>query len=558
MNKCTALQTFAFPNLEIKADRELYVRFGSARVLPRLENSILTFQPFGEASFDTFFNGFSVGVWKQNCKIDDLIFRLSGSGRFILKFGLHRLGHSRRWLAEHDIILDPQRDTPIELAFWPQLDDGILYVYLTAISEGYVASGCFETKTKPQRDIKLGIVVTHFNRKQYVVPAIRRLKAGLLSDPDYKDHIDLVVVDNSQNLTQAEADGATLIPNQNLGGSGGFTRGLLHLEADGSFTHCLFMDDDASCEIESIRRCHRLLSFASKENFAVAGSMLRELEPSRLFEKGATYKKSWKALKSGLNMMNTNDLLLAEKVTDAPDYGAWWFFGFALADVNHYPFPFFVRGDDIMFGLMNKFHICTMNGISTWGEDFSLKSGPLPFYFDVRHRIILDMVLTNRGVYKTTRMLIKLFKQQLFSYNYASAMAVSLALEHVTRGPQFFVDNIDMKSVFPIFANFEPKEKLFPINREDYELEFPRLKKRHLLHRIAQKITLNGNLAPTLLLKDRVVLQKKDFSGNHNEIYGYKSVLYEYEPQKIGYLAHQNQKLFIINLGAGLDRVTVL
>ena len=103
--------------------------------------------------------------------------------------------------------------------------------------------------------------------------------------PRYQDNIGLTVIDNSQNISRDEAQGITLIPNNNLGGSGGFTRGLLHLKDEGSFTHCLFMDDDASCEVESIRRCYHLLQFAVTERFAVSGVLMRELEPYR-FSRG--------------------------------------------------------------------------------------------------------------------------------------------------------------------------------------------------------------------------------------------------------------------------------
>lgn len=87
------------------------------------------------------------------------------------------------------------------------------------------------------------------------MPAIKRVKKNILDNPEYKDKILFTVVDNSKNITNEEASGVNIIPNENTGGSGGFMRGLLHYENDTNATHVLFMDDDASCETESITRC---------------------------------------------------------------------------------------------------------------------------------------------------------------------------------------------------------------------------------------------------------------------------------------------------------------
>ena len=94
-------------------------------------------------------------------------------------------------------------------------------------------------------------------------------------DSYFKNKVSLNVVDNSQNLP--EIDGVNIIPNENLGGSGGFTRGLMHLKENGSYTHCLFMDDDASCEVEGIKRTISFLEHALDHKTALAGAMLSKI-----------------------------------------------------------------------------------------------------------------------------------------------------------------------------------------------------------------------------------------------------------------------------------------
>ena len=89
-----------------------------------------------------------------------------------------------------------------------------------------------------------------------------------------------------------------------MGGSGGFTRGLMYLEDEKSYTHCLFMDDDASCEIESIRRAYALLQYATTEKFAVAGAQLREAAPSI-------------CMKNQRNLLNSAFLCITVKICKA-------------------------------------------------------------------------------------------------------------------------------------------------------------------------------------------------------------------------------------------------
>jgi hypothetical protein len=354
-------------------------------------------------------------------------------------------------------------------------------------------------------------------------------------------------VDNSRNIEKEEAAGATLIPNKNLGGAGGFTRGLLHLKDQGSFTHCLFMDDDASCEIESLCRAYSILSYATTPQLAIAGSLLRELEPYRLFEKGARFDGFCRPLKTGMDMRNVNDLLLAERKDVEADYGAWWFFAFAIKHVREFAFPFFVRGDDVGFGLANKFKIITMNGISCWGDDFGLKSGPMTAYLDLRNHLINSMHHCGKSASQTLAIARKFVMNQLYSYNYASARAINLAMRHVMQGPDFFLNNMDMADVRKEIASFSDTEKMQPIDRSDHK---PVYKMSRIIKKrtIVQKITLNGFLLPKFMIRKKTIFHAKSFHVNPQQVYRYNQILHLYEPLEVGYLAKYDKKLFFKEL----------
>lgn len=537
------IQHLMMPHLDLGTPSEMYARLHGSRGTILFSDNTIVLEKFGRCSFDTFYNGFTIQSWKENCTIKDLAFFLTGTGKVAVRLGLHRLGCDQRFLVEQQAALDPHTPVQINVEEWPTLINGMLYVEIEALDDASITGGWFGTSTPAARDIKLGIVITHFKREKAVQKATRRIQSGLGALPDIAEKIRLTVVDNSCTLTEADVHGAILIPNRNLGGSGGFTRGLLALKDEGTFTHCLFMDDDASCELEAIFRTYTLLSYARVEKLAVAGALLRELAPHFLFEKGAQFDGKCRPLKHGLDMRSVHDLLLSEVEVRRPDFGGWWFFAFALADVKHYAFPFFVRGDDIMFGMMNKFRIITQNGVASYGDDFGYKSGPFQIYLDVRNHLIQKLTHMNASAADCIHMLNDFFKDAALSYNYATACAICIAVMDVMKGPDFWVENIDMSQIRKKFAPLIQQEKMQKLVLPDLPApvdQIPGGWHERLRRRLVRKLSLNGLLLPEKLRKNSILLQHKNFSGDPRETFRYRDVLYYYEPTQEGYIARRD------------------
>lgn len=506
-----------------------------------------------EVKLSTFFNSLSVGIWKKYAYVDDLFLRVRGEGKISIRLW-HYSGIEPHMLLQENTI-DLYEAPSIKIERWPELNDGLLYCSIEALDEVRLSEGGFVTATPPLHDVKMGMVITHFNRKQYVVPAIKRIQTKLLNEAGYAGKIALIVIDNSQNITLDESFGSTVIPNRNLGGSGGFTRGLLHLKDEGSFTHCLFMDDDASCELESIRRTYALFQYAKTEKMAVSGSLLSENETYRLIEKGAFFGRSGKGLKSDLDMRQLHDLLSAE--TEEPcNYGAWWFFGFRISDVRSFPFPFFVRGDDILFGLMNRFAIVTLNGIGCWGEDFGIKDAPLPRYLDTRQILVQRVRQDGISAVSTAGFVLKLFIASLFSYNYASAFAVTLGIRDFLKGPEFWTDNMDMSQIRPVIGALSPSEKMEPIDLSGLDID--ENGSSNLFKKVFVFLTLNGFLLPSLYFKEKIVYQPKSFRASFGEVFGYRKILYYDKKNGTGYIAVMDKKRFLYETWAFLTEVGTL
>lgn len=542
------LQSLVFPNFEVSNEEAMYLRV-SGRAWIELGTGCAHFEPGGLMSTDTFYNGLTVGAWKGRCDVQSLAFELCGEGRCVVSFGLHRLGMGSVWIAEASVELQPGSRTTIPVDAWPVLHDGLLFVRIRALGPARLDAARWATADAPLHDIRLGIVVTHFNRLRQVVPAIERLCRFIDRRPDLLPRLTVTVVDNSRNLPLSDDGPLTVIPNRNLGGTGGFVRGLLALMDRGDHTHALFMDDDASCEVDAVARCVALLQYARDPAQAVAGALLREAAPWHLVEKGARFDGQVRQMGSGMDMRRIDALLQAERSTTAPDYGAWWFFAFPLSAVRRFPFPFFVRGDDILFGLSNRFRIMTMNGIACYGEDFSAKHGPLSAYLDARYHLVLAL-LGERQVAKRLRWATRLFVKAISSYHYSSARAVTLAVRHVLQGPEVFREQLDLQAVRSEIGAWTPDEKLRPLDIAAYTTRPARRERESRARRLVRLLTLQGFLLPDALLKPRMTVQDKAFHGRASSVFRYRQVLYHHAPTGTGYIAEYDRRRFFAELRA--------
>lgn len=535
------IQNLLFPSLGITAPSDLYFRANNGDVDVSLNRNSIGIPKGTIISFDTYYNYLSITTWKKNCTIDDLTLRLLGKGHFRVRFYSKYLGGTDNCIHEECINFSSSENNDIKLPFWEDISSGTIYFKLIALEDSIFDGAYYYTKSKPSSDVHLGIVVTHFNRKKYVLPAIKRISEHLLSDGYYGGKINLIVVDNSQNILPEESCGATIIPNANLGGSGGFTRGLLHLK-DNGFSHCLFMDDDASCEIESIKRTYQLLQFSKIERMAIAGSMLYEEKPSVLHEKGAKYKKlQFKPINNGLDMSRFDNVVLADSIMERVDYGAWWHFAFRISDIIRYPFPFFVKADDMLFGLSNNFNIITMNSIAVWGEDFGYKDGPMQRYLGTRGTFTASLIVGDSSL---SRMIFSYYRgifSSILSYNYASARATSIAVDNMMRGPDFWTENMEFSSFIKNISHLMKEERMQDIDLSSMDIEGRSLSEGKI-KRFIRLITLNGFLLPSFMIRDITTLNGKSGRGIYRTIFRARNVVYYSMRYNLGYVATHNKK----------------
>lgn len=137
-----------------------------------------------------------------------------------------------------------------------ELIDGRLYFHWHSLEPSVVTDFGFMTYSDTNPELRLAIVITTFNREQAVLSMLQRIHEKLLSDKTFGNRITLYVVNNGEDFSIPSFENIVYLKSENLGGAGGFSRGLIEVKTRGREQFCLFMDDDASCEIESLKRTY--------------------------------------------------------------------------------------------------------------------------------------------------------------------------------------------------------------------------------------------------------------------------------------------------------------
>jgi galactofuranosylgalactofuranosylrhamnosyl-N-acetylglucosaminyl-diphospho-decaprenol beta-1,5/1,6-galactofuranosyltransferase len=244
-------------------------------------------------------------------------------------------------------------------------------------------------------------------------------------------------------------DTLTYIRQPNLGGAGGFTRGMVEAGRLDDGRHCdvLLMDDDIMLEPDTVIR---MTAFANRTvgPTIVGAQMLNLLHPRRLHV-GAE-RTNLGILRAGVPVA---DALSTADVSDEQQdirvdaqYNAWWscLLPWEVVAVIGYPLPLFFQWDDIEYGLRARaagFATVTLPGAGVWHADFSWKNwDDWSRYFAFRNALItaaLHSDFDRRGIIDH---LARLLIDYLVSMRYGLATLTLKAIEDFLRGPEVLDD----------------------------------------------------------------------------------------------------------------------
>lgn len=367
----------------------------------------------GKIDFLTYFNCCSVEKWQKYANIQKIMLHLELSGDAVtLQFnGMSHKDAQPVVLAEGRRLIDGieknngHKIYEVEL---PVTNKDIAGFVLQVRGTAYLYDAYYFTEVEENdiNPVKLALSTTTFKKEEYIVPNIDLVKREVLGSSDpVAEAFHMFVVDNGCTL-DAEAlsdDGVTVLPNKNVGGAGGFARGMMEaLASSEGFTHILLMDDDVKVSAESLKRTYNLLTLAqgNYRDAFINGAMLAIEQPNLQFEDVSF------VIKSGAYRRVKEDKLYVDQIKDVAEnesinvevpnaYGAWWYSCIPLKVVREkgLPLPVFVRCDDVEYGMRTNPTYMTMNGICVWHEGFEGRFRPsVDCYQYIRNFMIMIAV----------------------------------------------------------------------------------------------------------------------------------------------------------------------
>jgi galactofuranosylgalactofuranosylrhamnosyl-N-acetylglucosaminyl-diphospho-decaprenol beta-1,5/1,6-galactofuranosyltransferase len=298
------------------------------------------------------------------------------------------------------------------------------------------------------------VVICTYNRVDDCLATL----ATLAEDREVADDLAAVyVVDQGTDTLDARPELARLrealpalryVRQGNLGGAGGFTRGVYEAIGESAGpVNLLLMDDDIRLEPDTVLRL-RALADRADEPVLVGAQMLNLLHPNRLHVGAETADLS--ILRAGKPV---GGALADADVTEEEQhlrvdaaYNAWWtcLIPSEVVEAVGYPLPVFFQWDDIEFGLRARdagFPTVTLAGAGVWHADFAWKNwDDWSRYFSYRNSLITSALHSDFDRRSIVGHLARQLLDALITMRYGLADLMLLAVEDFLRGPEVLGD----------------------------------------------------------------------------------------------------------------------
>lgn len=446
-----------------------------------------TWRLVGPGSFDftTFFNALSINKWREYTVAEGFTLHLELRGAACtiiqtrtdsLDYYAHKVPGTSRKLTASDSW------QTIDMPFVLQ-DTDIMDAFIIDAEGEVELRNSYYTAQIPDgsaRPVELALSTTTFKKEEFIKHNISLVRKHIIeTDELVSRHFRMYVVDNGRTL-DAEAlssERIAICPNDNVGGSGGFTYGMIKALEEGDVTNILLMDDDVEVSPESIIRTFNLLSIVNdkySEAF-VSGAMMNYDEPDQHWEDTGhmTVKGNYLPDKPPLRVSALDEAISCETFSYDADifadlkqrYAGWWYCCIPMSTIKRIglPLPFFVRFDDAEYALRAKPRFMTMNGICVWHLVFFMRYSAAVERYQVTRNGLIGQFTT--GVAPMTDFFEEIRHEmviELCKFNYDDAELVLEGIEDFFKGPKFIAQKGIGEKTF--MAANRKKEKLIPLD----------------------------------------------------------------------------------------------
>lgn len=434
----------------------LYCRFNQPVVFDKLIHEWKMYDA-GTFDFSTYFNSLSVMKLKRYTRATGFTLHLELKGAACEV--LQTMGDA----FAHDPIPVEGASKKLEASTnWQTVDlpltvtDDMVIVGFIIKTEGTVSirNSYYELDVDGElNDVELVLSTTTFKKEAFIERNIDLVKNQIIGSNDsIADHFHMYVMDNGRTLDAEKLSGDRIqvIPNDNVGGAGGFTRGMITaMEQNPKATNILLMDDDVAVSPESIKRTYNLLRILKPEHREdmISGAMLNyEIGEDQWEDIGnMTQQGTFAGCKPPLRLTLFEDLIYNEMYTPTKwqrnnMYAAWWYccIPISVIEKNGLPLPVFVRCDDAEYGIRCKTGFITMNSLCVWHMSFFERyNAAVERYQTTRNTMIAQATCGMAPGADFMRELHNNIRLELKKFGYANAELCLDAFEDFLKGPSF-------------------------------------------------------------------------------------------------------------------------
>ena len=524
----------------------------------------------------TYFNAFSNEKWRRYTVVDNVHLHLSVRGSLDIDLVTCDQTPTRpqtNVVSSHHVEHDEFRVVEYE---FPNVSSTLLGVRMRSHGRVEVKEAYYFTKVDESliRPVELAIAMTTFKNERYVIPNIDLIRREVLEcDEPVADHLTLHVIDNGRSLDaeQLSSGRVCIHPNPNVGGAGGFTRGMIEaMEQDERATHVLLMDDDVQVSPESIKRTFNVLALVREEyvDAFVSGAMMSFERQDEFYEDLGFVNEDAKPgpVKSKSTpeegevdpfvISDIEDVVRIESVETRKNhmYAGWWYCCIPVASIerNGLPLPLFIRCDDMEYGNRCANRFITMNGICVWHVMFGSKyRQAIERYQAMRNSLIAQ---ATTGVFESINFMRRwhaLVYQDFKNFNYVGVELSLAAVEDFLKGPDFLKNvnaarlNACMSKMNDVLVPIDEIDESLLKNVELNSLDLFETGRRGFNARVFDLLTFNGQVGPKWMSKGGLgIIPYADWAYSPNAIRGKDTILAVVPSTSMGVLRKKDRARF--------------
>lgn len=429
------------------------------------ERGGISIEPASKVSGNTYFGRFPASYWQRWTDVTEVQVEAVVTGDGQLSVGASDIEGDARVVAAEIVTGAKQQKVTLTAKLDKFYDGGALWLDIeTEGGQSLRVEKVRWTVEAPEKIRPTAVTICTMNRADDCLSNLKALAADVSSletlDAIYVADQGTDLVESRDGFDQVAKDlGDKLhyIKQPNLGGAGGFTRGLYEVAGHTETEHAnvLFMDDDVLLEPDLVIR---MTAFSNRtvNPIIVGGQMLNLLHPNQLHV-GAEYARL-NTLEPGQpvqHSLSTADLLGVDEETLKPNrqerrldagYNGWWscLIPYEVVKATGYPLPFFFQWDDAEYSYRARAHgfpTVTLPGAGVWHADFHWKDwDEWHRYFNLRNSIITAALHSPFNLNLLSRVLLAQLVRYLLGMQYGLSATLIKAVEDFLEGPEVLRD----------------------------------------------------------------------------------------------------------------------